>query len=531
VCPEQYTGYQCEYQRTRIMISFHRTINIPQWLLIHFIQAENDLEPIRTSVMKKIVYDQNSVTIYTSMPFNLAFVQILNAYYLIILREENIDSMNISTMINPSYQCRSIDELFNVTIAKLHVLKRVKFYHIPCEQRRELVCFYDYIYFCLCNLDRQANCFKFTYNMTYDCDGSNFCEHDGKCFEDNPKCPTSSICICPNCYYGSKCQFSTEGSTLSLDVILGYQIYSNLGINEQSTAVKVGISLSIITLVLGLISSLLSLLTFQMKKTRDVGCGLYLLTSSIVSMITMIVLFLKFWFLLGFQMGWINNRSFLHIQCLVMDYFLRFLLSAGDWFNACVALERTMNVLKGIQFSKKKSKQFAKWVILFVFILTISTYIHDPIHRILIDDKEEQRTWCIATYSSSVLKFDWAINILHFSVPFLINLSSSLIIIISTARIRLKIQKKQTYSKLLREQIREHKHLLISPFILFVLALPRLIISFASGCMKSARNPWLYLIGYFVSFTPTMLTFFVFVLPSKTYKQEFTASIQRFWKL
>jgi hypothetical protein len=190
-----------------------------------------------------------------------------------------------------------------------------------------------------------------------------------------------------------------------------------------------------------------------------------------------------------------------------------------------------MNVLKGIQFSKKKSKQFAKWVILFVFILTISTYIHDPIHRGLIDDKEEQRTWCIATYSSSVLKFDWAINILHFSVPFLINLSSSLIIIISTARIRLKIQKKQTYSKLLREQIREHKHLLISPFILFVLALPRLIISFASGCMKSARNPWLYLIGYFVSFTPTMLTFFVFVLPSKTYKQEFTASIQRFWKL
>jgi hypothetical protein len=367
--------------------------------------------------------------------------------------------------------------------------------------------------------------------MTYDCDGSNFCEHDGKCFEDNPKCPTASICICPNCYYGSKCQFSTEGSTLSLDVILGYQIHSNLGINEQSTAVKVGISLSIIILVLGLVSSLLSLLTFQMKKTRDVGCGLYLLTSSIVSMITMIVLFLKFWFLLGFQMGSINNRSSLNIQCMIIDYFLRFLLSTGDWLSACVAIERTMNVLKGIQFSKKKSKQFAKLVILFVFILTISTYIHDPIHRGLIDDKEEQRTWCVTTYSSSVQKFDWAINILHFSIPFLINLSSSIIIIISTTRLRVKIQKKQTYRILLFEQIREHKHLLISPFILFVLALPRLIISFASGCMKSGRNPWLYLIGYFISFTPSMLTFFVFVLPSKLYKQEFTASIQRFWKL
>jgi hypothetical protein len=214
-----------------------------------------------------------------------------------------------------------------------------------------------------------------------------------------------------------------------------------------------------------------------------------------------------------------------------MDYFLRFLLSTGDWLSACVAIERTMKVLKGIRFSKKKSKQFAKWVILFVFILTISTYIHDPMHRVLIDDKEEQRTWCVTTYSSSIQKFDLAINILHFSVPFLINLSSSLIIIVATARIRLKIQRRHTYRKLLREQMRQYKDLLISPFILFVLVLPRLIISFASGCMKSARNPWLYLIGYFILFTPSMLMFFVFVLPSKTYKREFIASIQRFWKL
>jgi hypothetical protein len=267
-----------------------------------------------------------------------------------------------------------------------------------------------------------------------------------------------------------------------------------------------------------------------MRKARDVGCGLYLLTSSIVSMITMIVLSLKFWFLLGFQMGSINNRSFLYIQCRIIDYFLRFLLSTGDWLSACVAMERTMNVLKGIHFSKTKSKQIAKWVILFIFILTISTYIHDPIYRDLIDDKQEQRTWCITSYSSSIQKFDWAINILHFSLPFLINLSTSIIIIISRARIRSNTQKKQTYQKLLREQLRHQKHLLISPLILFVLALPRLIISFVSGCMKSARNPWLYLIGYFISFTPPMLTFFVFVLPSKIYKEEFIISIQRCWK-
>jgi len=530
ICPEQYTGDRCEYQRTRILISFHKTIDIPLWVFIHFVKAENEPKPIRTSLMKKIAYDQDSITLYTSIPFNVALVQILNKYYLIILREATISLMNISTMINPSYRCKSIEELFNVTFAHQNLIKRIKSYHISCKKQVELACFYDDIYLCLCNLDRQANCFEFDYNMTYDCAGNNFCENGGECFEDDPKCPKSSICICPKCYFGSKCQFSTRGSALQLDVILGYQIRPNVRINQQSTSIKAGISLSIITLILGLFSSLLSFLTFQMKKTRNVGCGIYLLVSSIISMVNMIVLSIKFWFLFGSQIGLIKNRSFIHIQCVTIDYFLRCLLSIGDWLSACVAIERTVNVLKGVHFDKIKSKKAAKWTILIVFILTICTYIHDPINRDLIDDIEEKRTWCVTTYSLFLQKFDLAINIIHFSLPVLINFISSLIIIISTVIIRSNTHKKESYGKILRDQLKCHKHLLISPFILFLLALPRLIISFLSGCMISARNPWLYLIGYYISFTPPMLTFAVFVLPSKIYKEEFVKSIQRFWK-
>jgi hypothetical protein len=52
--------------------------------------------------------------------------------------------------------------------------------------------------------------------------------------------------------------------------------------------------------------------------------------------------------------------------------------------------------------------------------------------------------------------------------------------------------------------------------MLILLTLHRLIISFASGCMRSAREPWLYLIGYFLSFIPSMLTFIVFMYHRKT---------------
>jgi hypothetical protein len=39
-----------------------------------------------------------------------------------------------------------------------------------------------------------------------------------------------------------------------------------------------------------------------------------------------------------------------------------------------------------------------------------------------------------------------------------------------------------------KEQIRQHGNLLIGPFVLIILAIPRLIISFASGCMKSTSD-------------------------------------------
>jgi uncharacterized membrane protein YdjX (TVP38/TMEM64 family) len=109
-------------------------------------------------------------------------------------------------------------------------------------------------------------------------------------------------------------------------------------------------------------------------------------------------------------------------------------------------------------------------------------------------------------------------------------LISTIIIIIKAARHRLSIKTSQTYKQHLIEQFKRHKHLLISSILLVILAIPRLIITFASGCMKSAADSWWFLMGYFISFFSSMLTFFIFVLPSKTYVQEFHNTIKRYRK-
>jgi hypothetical protein len=99
-----------------------------------------------------------------------------------------------------------------------------------------------------------------------------------------------------------------------------------------------------------------------------------------------------------------------------------------------------------------------------------------------------------------------------------------------TARQKTTVQKNQTYRKILKEQIQHHRHLLITPSVLVILAVPRLILYFVSSCMKSINDPWLFLTGYFISFIPSMLTFVVFVVPSKTYKQQFWKTYERYKK-
>jgi hypothetical protein len=542
MCPEGYVGDYCQekQKQTRIDISFHHKLTLPWFLLVHFITVRTYIagdrnhlgtEPNRTSVAKKLQFDQNSLTLYTTVSFNIAIAQMSDQYYLIILRKQVITSANISTEVAPSYRCLSLGELFNETFTKDHLLKRIKYYHIPCQQNQELVCFYDDVHICLCTLDRSANCFEFNHKMTYHCQKYNYCENEGHCFQDNIECPTSSFCTCRLCYFGSRCQFSTKESVLSLDIILGYHFRSKTSLSQQPTIVKIATVLTTIILVVGIINGFFSFQTFRGKEARIVGCGLYLFTSSIISMCTIVVLSLKFTFFIASQTNSINSRLFLQIQCILMDFLLRSLLSIIDWLNACVAIERMISVTQGVSFNKTNSKQIAKRVISVVFVLISCSYIYDPIYRRLKDDKDEQRTWCLSQYPTAIQISDRLLNIFHFSVPFAINCISAMTVIIITARTRSDAQKGKVFREYLREQFHQHKHLLISPFILIVLTLPRLVLSFLAGCMGSSRESWFYMIGYFIAFIPSIMTFPIFILPSKVYMKEFTQFTRRFLHL
>lgn len=380
---------------------------------------------------------------------------------------------------------------------------------------------------------RQGNCFEFDHRLERDCRGQSNCQNGASCLQNSFNCPDTAMCICPPCFYGALCQFTSSGFGISLDGILGDRIEAHIDIRYQPTIVRISLTLTILMTVIGLLSGICSLMTFLNEEPRKIGCGLYLIGTSTTTLFTSTMFCLKFGILLAAQMNYMTNRSFLSFQCRSIDFLLRVGVHMDQWLNACVAAERTVIVIKGPGFNKAKSKRMAKIMIFLLLLLAIGTNLPEILYRQLIDDEtnDDKRIWCTVNYPASIQKYNAVINIVHFSIPFAINLLSAMIIIIKTARSRAKTKTERKYRQTLLEQFQQHKHLLITPFLLIILATPRLVLSFVLGCMQSGTDAWLFLLGYFISFIPPISVFFIFVLPSDMYKEEFYITLRQYQRL
>ena len=170
-----------------------------------------------------------------------------------------------------------------------------------------------------------------------------------------------------------------------------------------------------------------------------------------------------------------------------------------------IAIERAYIILKRVHLDRNKTKTVAKKVTIALLVLVVSTNIQDSLNRRLFDEEndEEKRTWCIVSYVPIIHILNSIVTTIYIICPFIINFISTTIIIIVSTRQRRLVQKQKNYRTILFEQLRQHKNLLIGPIVLILLDIPRLIITFVPGCLKSSSDSWLYLIEYFLTFIPS----------------------------
>jgi hypothetical protein len=537
-CAERFDGDRCQMYETQIDIDLILP-NLKDSLLVHFITVNSHPSALqyqpsqlwgphdRSTTVQRIRFDRDLVTIFWSKPFHLIFVEHHEQIYWIFTQLNYSQQTRLLMKVEARHRCPSIVELLDEQVVGYPRLRRVKHYHVPCKEQVGLRCFHDNDqYLCLCTHDNQSNCFTFDHQMQSDCQQLSFCENGGRCFQNAIKCPTAAICACPACYLGRRCQLSTKGFGLPLDVILGYQIRPGVPFFRQPISVINTGWITLIIFLVGMTNGLFSALTLRRKQPRLIGSGNYLFVASIISLLIMMMFLLKYLLLVVGQLSIRNNRSFVLGQCLILDFLLKVCLQIGDWLYACVAIERLITVWQGVHFQKETSRKWSRYIIGLLSIVVIGTSIQEPLHRILIEDQDEGRIWCIVRYprsSSTFLNQYTAITtVIHLIGPFALNLISAVGVIFLLSMRRAKVHQEHAFRAHLLSQLREQKYVIISPIGFILTAIPRLILTFQLECMKSARDPVsVFLFAYFISFLPTILLFIIFILPSSVYRREF----------
>jgi len=213
------------------------------------------------------------------------------------------------------------------------------------------------------------------------------------------------------------------------------------------------------------------------------------------------------------------------------------------WLMGMVAIERVYVTwyLKGTWL---KSPRIAKRMMGAIIIGIMVCNIHELIYYQSIEDPKSldinNSTWCVTSYPSGIATYNQVNIILNYILPFLINLLSTIIIMVLITRKRaiattnkaahLKSESNmrltmRTYVNLFSE----NKELILAPLVTMLpqlFALPQFILSFSLACQEFNINwqRYLLIISYFITYLPQVLSYKLYISPSSFYKDEFHAT-------
>jgi len=198
-------------------------------------------------------------------------------------------------------------------------------YHDLCNQNQSLLCFMDDLYLCICEENHnRAECFGYDYNL----DQCSFCLSGGQCLKEN-RWRSDFMCLCPQCYYGSLCQFSIEGISFTLDSLL-------IQINRIIQILYFVFAL--IIFMIGGIFNYANLVTFRRANLRKTSIGVYMFILSLISQYALFSLLMKIILILFDSL--MND-----ISCKIISYMLSISLRCSFWLTSWIASERACYVL------------------------------------------------------------------------------------------------------------------------------------------------------------------------------------------
>ncbi len=362
----------------------------------------------------------------------------------------------------------------------------------------------DEWYLCICEENHsRVECFGYDHNL----DQCSFCLSGGQCLIEN-RSTSKFLCLCPQCHYGSLCQFSIEGISFTLDSL----------INQVNRAIRIiYLIFSLLIFVFGGLTNYATIVTFKRPNLRKCSMGIYMMILSVIGQCSLFSLVMKI-ILIVFD-SLMND-----ISCRIISYMLSVSIRCSFWLTSLIAIERVCYVL--FPFVTVLKKPLIATIITFITLPIVGVmHIHELIFYMKIIDLNGQSA-CVVNFSLKFRTYD-RINILtHYIIPFCIQILSITVLIILAARSRSRASdNRDTFIEYLKQQFKSQKELYITPSVIILSGLPQTILSFSFACLELVSwQQHALLIAYFLSFAPQLLGFVLFVLPSTNYMKEFEAT-------
>jgi hypothetical protein len=324
------------------------------------------------------------------------------------------------------------------------------------------------------------------------------------------------------------CEFSNELMSFTLDSLTVKDLQANA---KLSTGVY--ILIAILIFLFGLFNNLNSFLTFIRPKSRQSGVGNCLLIISIFNQCSLLLLLFKFIHIIFGSNGTLFYYESMNLySCKIISYLLSVFTRINYWLQSLVTIERLYMVLFPISVKFRKSQR-AFGLSTFVILVVSGMHMHEAMHYTTIVDQSYTSvniTLCVTSYVQQLVSVYNRINVLiHYFVPFAIQVMSITILIIQIARSRARTNRntQETFIDQFKKQFKTHKEHYVTPIIIVLSSLPQIILSFSYACTepKQAWQRYLLLTTYFLSYLPQILGFILYVLPSTIYTTEFHQTI------
>jgi hypothetical protein len=387
-------------------------------------------------------------------------------------------------------------------------------YHQICRNDTQRLCFHDEDYICICEEGHgRAVCFGFNSKL----DHCSKCFSEGKCIQGNLKVPNDFICLCRSCHQGHHCEFNMKAFSFTLDSLL---------VSFSKEVKIIYLSAACLLFFIGFFNNLCSFVTFKRPTPRRFGAGNYLLMVTCHNQIALFCLLFKF-----IQ---ITVESSDIGSCKGVSYSLSTFTRSTYWLTSWVSVDRLLIIIFPTSITLKNPRlaiclSFTTWIILCVM------HVHESIYYTIIQHTPTGFPVCVTNFNNHLIStYNRISTLIHYLFPFFVQVVAITLLIVLAARSRAKtIEHNISFKQVLQKQFRNQKELFITPIVIIFSALPQTILTFSLACMQlSSWQRHLLLLGCLLSYIPQVFSFILYVLPSTTYKKEFSETLiaKKFFK-